>query len=325
LPPAEGAGSTVIVDVGGWVAPAMELIYEQGTPEFRGQWRRIESRLELAPLRSGRGDWSHPCLELSAQGYRRPRRDAWALACGALERPIADGVLHDNASGRVAELDRAGISLQLISPGPSLDACLTLPAPLAAGVFAGYNRYILDYCEPFPERLGAVLLLHGSEPTWSAQEVDELGDASCVRAVSICLPVRIAPDERRFDRLWDALERAGLPVLHRPSFCSQIWSPGRLLSYLRGAGVLARHPGLRLGFMAGDGGVVADSRAFAAMRSGQLEHARDPSVAAMWASDFPLAGDLQAELSHAARTLGSAARDVFVLSPQRFLSRGSHG
>lgn len=341
MPAAEGRLRTGVVDVGGWVAPAMELIYEQGTPEFRGQWPRIESMLALAALRPGRGDWAHPALELVADSPVRARSDAWAAVYSAPDPPVAEGVLHDNAGSRLAELDRAGIALQLVSPGPSLDACLSLPANLAAGVFAAYNRYVVEYCGVDPSRLGAVLQLHGSEPTWSAQEVEELCHEPSVRAVSICLPVRIAPDERQFDRLWDALELAGLPLLHRPSFCSRIWSPARLLVYLRGAGVLDRHPGLRIGFAAGDRDASAalltrslaavaeedlelGSRLFSAVSAAQLERGFNDAVTMLWASDFPLRGSLRTELMLAAGALGRETQDVLVAAPDRFLTRGSH-
>jgi hypothetical protein len=323
-----------IVDVGGWVAPAMELIYEQGTAAFRGQWPRIESMLELAAPRRGRGDWPHPALELPAVPSRRARSDAWGTDDAPPPvPPVLAGVLHDNSAGRVAALDDAGVELQLISPGPSIDACLQLPSNLAAGTFGAYNRYLTAYCRAHPQRLGAVLQLHGSEPSWSAQEVAELRDHPSVRAVSLCLAVRISPEERQFDRLWEALEHAGLPLLHRPSLCARIWSPGRLLAYLRGSGVLERYPGLRVGFVAGDSdssavevtrAIATDdaalgSRLFAAASSGQLDRGHDATAAMLWASDFPLRGSLRSELESARRALGPHAEEVLVASPRRFL------
>jgi len=321
----------------------MELIYEQGTPAFRGQWPRIESMLELAAPRRAQGDWAHPALELPPVPSRRARNDAWRTDEAQPppepppQPPVLAGVLHDNSTGRVAALDGAGVALQLISPGPSIDACLQLPSNLAAGVFAAYNRYITAYCHDHPSRLGAVLQLHGSEPRWSAQEVAELGGEPSVRAVSLCLAVRISPDAGQFDPLWEALERSGLPLLHRPSFCARIWTPGRLLSFLRSAGVLDRFPGLRVGFAAGDSersalaltrpiaSVARENaglrpRLFAAASSPQLNRGCDGATAAiLWASDFPLRGSLRSELESAKRALGPGAEDIFVAEPRRFL------
>ncbi len=332
-----------VVDVGGWVAPAMELIYEQGTPAFRGQWPRIEALLDLAPLRPGQGDWPHPSLELRAAAARPAHHDPWRLSGedrpAVAGPPVAAGMLHDNPAGRVAALAQAGVALQLISPGPSLDACLGLPANLAAGVFAAYNRYVVDYCREDPQRLGAVLQLQGSEPRWSAQEVAELRGETSVRAVSLCLAVRIAPDDRQFDPLWEALQDADLPLLHRPSFCARVWSPGRLLSYLRGAGVLERFPGLRVGLAAGESERTASdlarsiaratgedgelgSRLFAVASSPQFGDGCDGADGMLWASDHPLRGSLQSELERVRGILGAGAPSVLVAAPRRFLGTG---
>lgn len=337
------AAAVGVVDFGGWVAPAMELIYEQGTPAFRGQWPRIEAMLELAPLRPGRGDWPHPSLALPAAA-RPVRRDPWRLPdedpLVAAEPPVAAGVLHDNPAGRVAALAQAGVALQLISPGPSLDACLGLPANLAAGVFAAYNRYVVDYCREDPQRLGAVLQLHGSEPGFSAQEVAELCGEASVRAVSLCLPVRIAPDDRQFEPLWEALQDADLPLLHRPSLCARVWSPGRLLSYLRGGGVLERFPGLRVGLAAGEsersaadlassiaravaGAGELGSRLFAVASSPEFEAGCDSADGMLWASDFPLRASLDSELERVRGILGTGAQCALVAAPRRFLAAGA--
>jgi hypothetical protein len=331
----DGADARDVVDVGGWVAPAMELVYEQGTPAFRGQWPKVESMLELARPRPCQGDWPHPSLALPEHASRQRRDDAWALA-DPVTSPAAVGVLHDNASGRVAALDGACVALQLIHPGPSIDACLRLPSNLAAGVFAAYNRYVIEYCRDHPRRLGAVLQLHGSEPSWSAHEVADLAPEPSVRAASVCLPARIAPDDRNFDSLWQALARSGLPLWHRPSMCARVWSPGRLLAYLRDAGVLDRYPQLRVAFTATSpppaaapststngsahrpGVLVA--RVFAAASAEQLESAAERSVAPLWASDFPLRGPLRSELQRVRRALGPRSREVLTAAPERFLA-----
>lgn len=336
--PPEREPAAAVIDVGGWVAPAMELIYEQGTPAFRGQWPRIEALLELAVARPGRGDWPHPSLELPAAAPRRRGRDPWRMggaAAPAAAEAVPAGVLHDNPTGRAAALARAGVALQLVSPGPSLDACQRLPANLAGGVFAAYNRYAVDYCAGH-DRLGAVLQLHGSEPRWSAQEVAELSAEPAVRAVNLCLAVRIAPDDRQFDPLWEALQAADLPLLHRPAFCARVWTPGRLLSYLRGAGVLERFPGLRVGLVAGEGersasdlvaaiarATVGDdemgARLFAVVGAEQLAAGCDDVTGLLWASDFPLGDSLESELGRVRALLGAAAEDVLAGAPWRFL------
>jgi hypothetical protein len=250
---------TTTVDLQAYVAPAMELVYEAGTPAFRGQWPKIEAMLELAAPVRGTGDWTAPYLYLPSQpvradagGWPRPALPHGVEVPEAALDDVEPGVLHDNPRGRLRAMDRAGVACQVISPGQSIEACIGLPSTLAAGVLGAYNRYILSYCAYAPDRLKAVLQVHAGEPHWSAREIEELAGDPSVAAVSVCMPVKIAPDERNFRPIWTALEAAGLPLLHRPAFSARVWTPNRLLNYLSLSGVLERHPGLRIGF-AGSG------------------------------------------------------------------------
>ncbi|MGZ4231344.1 MAG: amidohydrolase family protein [Solirubrobacteraceae bacterium] len=250
---------TQIIDVHAYVGPAMELIYETATPEFRGQWAMIEQMLELAEPIPGIGDWDAPYLYLPPQPHQSVP-GAWPepVFPAGVEPPavplndIEPRVLHDNPGGRLAAMDRAGVTCQVISPGPSIDACIGLPSNIAAGVLGAYNRYILSYCGHAPDRLKAVLQLHAGEPHWSAREVEDLVSDECVAAVAICMPVKLAPDARDLQPLWDALDRTRTPVLQRPGIAARVWTPERLLTYLNLTGVLARYPHLRIGF-AGSG------------------------------------------------------------------------
>jgi hypothetical protein len=328
-----------ITDLGGWVAPAMELIYENGTPEFRGQWPHLETLLVLAEPLRGHGDWSAPYLRLP-EGVRGTRgHDAWIAAAqnGAAPSDLAEGILHQNAAGRLEAMDRAGVARQLISPGPSIDAVIDFPSNIAAGVLGAYNQYILGYCETAPRRLKAVLQVHGGEPHWSAREIRDLAADPSVAAVSICLPVRLAPDERNFRPIWHALEETGLPVLQREAFSAGIWSPSRLVNYLRLTGVLQRHPTVRLGFLGGgarwlqtairrlegDQGLDA-RRIFAAVGAAEARaRAGDAGDIArdclLWESTFPLAESLEGSLAELGSLSHTYQRLVLEANPARFL------
>jgi predicted TIM-barrel fold metal-dependent hydrolase len=331
-----------IVDVHTYVMPAMELVYERGTPQFRGQWPVLEGLLGIAAPQRGIGDWPDPYLYLPDTGA--PVSGAWpqTVAPAGVKlpaEPIGDlgpGILHDNPRGRLAAMDRAGVDCQVISPGPSIDACITLPSNLAAGVLGAYNRYVTTYCEQAPDRLKAVIQVHGGEPYWSAREIRELADDPSVAGVSICLPVKLAPDEENYRPIWDAVQETGLPVVQRPGFAAAIWTPKRLLSYLRQTGVLARYPGVRFGFVGYGagwlpeslGGVGGRERIFAAVNGRETGEELERLVGAigsdclLWESGFPYcersygpsqalaglpAGDRQAVLEgNAARYLARA-------------------
>ncbi|MEA2179325.1 MAG: Amidohydrolase, partial [Solirubrobacteraceae bacterium] len=179
----------------------------------------------------------------------------------------------------------------------------------------------------------AVLQVHGTEGRWSEQEIHDLAVHPCVAAVSICLPVRVAPDQRNFDPLWEALQATGLPVLHRPTFCAQVWSPARLLTYLRLTGVFERFPGLRFAFRGADG--AADPAVLAGARDGETAGrvfaiasdggpAPDPQAAEagglLWASDFPLGRALPDAVAHAEAVIGADRLRTVAANAGRFLA-----
>lgn len=241
-----------MVDVGTYVAPSMELIYESGVPDFRGHWDRILPWVEVTHPRPGTGDWEAPYLRLTG-------RRTWPAALGRaggseLDPPLsnggqlATGVVQDNAAGRLRAMDEAGVDVQLINPAPSICAARGLAPNMAAGVLGAYNRYAVHYCDADPARLKVALALHGLEPQWAAEEIRELALEPCVAAVSIALPVKIAPESSAFAPIWQALEDTGLPLLHRASFSSPVWTPRYLLTYFLFAGVFERYPSLRIGF-----------------------------------------------------------------------------
>lgn len=239
---------TLVVDVGTYVAPAMELIYESGVPDFRAHWDSVLSEIEVAYPQRGIGDWESPYLVLKGQR-------SWPVALrenggdqGLGDYALEAGVMQDNAAGRLHAMDRLGVDIHLISAGPPIGVVRRMTSAFAAGVLGAYNRYAISYCDTDPSRLKVALQLHGLEPEWSAAEIRELASEDCVAAVSIYLPVRSGPESSRFVAVWEALEETGLPLLHRASFSSPVWSPRQVLSYFAFAEILDRHPGLRIGF-----------------------------------------------------------------------------
>lgn len=236
-----------VIDLDGRVAPSVELIYERGTPAFRSQWLDIERQLVLARPRADAGDWLSPYLSLED--------DRSIRALGHAERgetTIEEGVLQDNASGRLRAMNRAGVAVQLLNPMGSIDACFALPPNLAVGMLGAYNRYLTTYCEADPARLKAVIQVHGSEPQWSANEIIELAADPAVAAVTVFLPIKVAPDSSSFAQIWGALEETGLPLICRPEVAIRAWTPQRLLTYLDLSDVLERRPAVKVAFV-GDG------------------------------------------------------------------------
>jgi predicted TIM-barrel fold metal-dependent hydrolase len=256
----------------------MELIYERATPRFRSQWPVLEKLLSLAAPQPGVGDWTVPYLYLPSDGRVR-EAGAWPTPCvpedvgswdGDSATQLEEGILHDNPDARLAAMDRGAVAKHLIAPGASIDAVKALPSNLAAGVLASYNQFILSYCERTPDRLKAVLQVHAAEPHWSAKEIEELAGDPTVAAISICLPVRLAPDNG-LEPIWAAIDASGLPLVQRRSFASNVWSADRYLAHIQEAGVLDRYPRLRIGFVGGSCAWLARESAEKVRRSAPAE------------------------------------------------------
>lgn len=246
-----GVAQSTIIDVGGYVAPGIELIYERAPGEFRGQWDILQQYLTVAHPQAALGDRATSHLALTHHG-RRPRCAVWddqaAVTWTGAARPIEPGVLHDNPRGRLNAMDARGIDVQLLSPGSTIVATRWLASNLAAGVLGAYNQYALAYCAEDPRRLRTVVQLHGGEPEWSAAELRELASHEAVAAATLWLPARVAPDDRRFVPIWRVLEETGVPLLHRPTVCTPVWEPRRMVAFLAYTGILDRFPSIRIAF-----------------------------------------------------------------------------
>lgn len=240
---------TGIVDIGGYVAPGMELVYESGPGEFRSQWERLQEHLSTTAPDPLLGDRASYHLTLTVGG-RRPPSGVWDAGKGerAAGAPLEVGVLHDNAAGRLRAMDAAGIDVQLLSPGATLAGARWLPENLGAGVLGAFNRYSRAYAAADPRRLRPVVQLHGGEPEWSAAELRELVATGDVAAATIWLPAKFSPDDRRFVPIWNVLAEFDVPLLHRAGACAGVWSGRRMLAFLAHTGMLERYPTLRVTF-----------------------------------------------------------------------------
>ncbi len=243
------------VDVHTFVAPALECVYDDSSEALRSYWPEIERHIALTSPTPGVGDWPESYLRIGDEDGASP---APFPPAGRTAFDPEPGVLHDNPAGRLRAMDRLGTSVHVISPALRLDVDEAIGSHVSRMVFDAYNRYAIRYCSAAPERLKAVVQLHGHEPHWSADQLDEMAQDDSVVAFSLRLLPRIAPDSPYFAPIWHAIERTGLPLLHRPSGGTSWWTPRRTLSYLALTGILDSHPNLKLIFAGWPAGWVAD-------------------------------------------------------------------
>lgn len=189
-------------------------------------------------------------------------------ASGIVNGPVPRGIV--DAEHRIADMDRAGVDYQVVSPRPQYFS-LELPGELASELASLTNEALLTLAETHPDRIGVMISLPMQAPSAAADEIERLGSNRLVRGVLVDSNIGgVSLADDRFDVVWAALQRADLPVLVHP-YQGDVVGKERLGSHylfnLIGnpvdstiaigdvvfGGLLDRYPGLRWGFVHGGG------------------------------------------------------------------------
>jgi len=218
-------------------------------------------------------------LGISADGgvFRSPHHVPFALLA-AFHRP----------EDKLADLAARGLWGAVISPAPVLFG-YDLGAGAAAALCEASNNGMAEFCAYAPERLHWLANLPMQQPLLAADLYTGAVEAGAVGAAIGTSIAGRRLDEADFEVFWAQAEAIGRPVLIHPAFnCAH---PALGQWYLQNAignplettitverlicaGVLARHPGIRLLLMHGGG--------FLPYQTGRLVHARSvrPELAA---------------------------------------------
>jgi len=110
---------------------------------------------------------------------------------------------------RVAEMDAAGIDLQLVSQGAGLNAD-QLPAEAAMEVVRTSNNVLADRIGPFAERLEATIAVTYADPDGSAAEIDRLAGRGFCAVMMYARPDLVA--QPASEKLFAKAADHGLPI-----------------------------------------------------------------------------------------------------------------
>ncbi|MFT3853588.1 MAG: amidohydrolase family protein [Ilumatobacteraceae bacterium] len=178
-------------------------------------------------------------------------------------------IQHENAAGRLLDMDREGVDIDLIIPGPFGMSSQALDPFFARELPAAYHRYIADYCSADPDRLKSTILAPATDPDWAASEIKNLAGERWVSSVTVLLPEDMPVDDPDLHPIWRAMDDADLPLLHHSFFVDTPYFPGyrdiwgnvvvartaahpwgaqRLVAYLLLSGLFDTYPTLRIGF-----------------------------------------------------------------------------
>ncbi len=278
-----------MIDTDTHVWPSMEVLGRYADRELRSKWDdalgKYERKIEK-PLTYGDPDGPWTNLSIQPRAYQRGigeksvlEEELGAGGRAALEGKIRRleiterspraGVGHDNAKGRLLDMDREGIDVHLLIPGTWPQSATVLPVEIAVGLYEAYARYMSDFCATDPHRLKSALLVTARDPEWSAKQINNNAAQPSLSSVMLALPQGMPIDDPALEPIWAAMADADLPLLHHSFFYEPPYFPGYrdvwdnivvartaahpwgaqlVIAYLLLSGVFDRYSNLRVGF-----------------------------------------------------------------------------
>lgn len=275
-----------VVDVDTHVTPSYEILLEYGDAELRDRKAELEPYVRVTTPTPGRGHPTHDygVVRVNPYPYNRVAghkeeddpSTKGAGARGALEgrvenlavKPIADRIQHDNAKGRLENMDVEGVDIDFIIPGTWAPGSSALDPSLAQAMHRSYHRYMQDYCSADPRRLKGMLLVAAADPEGSAKMIEAHADEEWLAGAWIVLPEGLPIDDPDLNPIWGAMNEVNLPIVHHSFFyeapyfpgyrdiwgnaavartAAHVWGAQRMISYIMVSGMLDKFPNLRVG------------------------------------------------------------------------------
>jgi predicted TIM-barrel fold metal-dependent hydrolase len=247
----------VIIDADGHVEEDLACIVEHVDPALRSLAPRFERAADGTVVNLIEGKPWRP-------RFRLPKGSKTHVAAGGVARTGGRDPVE-----RLRVLDEEGIDVAVLYPSLGLMYGLYEDAEAAAALCAANNDWLATYCATDPARLRGTALLPQQDPVRAVAELER-----CIRhhfVAGVVRPNRIAGrtiDDPDFEPLWDAAASLDVPiVLHEAYFGGidtvgedrqRTYAGAHVVSHpfeqmsamlaLCVAGVLERHPKLRLGF-----------------------------------------------------------------------------
>jgi predicted TIM-barrel fold metal-dependent hydrolase len=273
-----------VIDTDTHVTPSLDVLLRYGSDELRSREDELKPYVRVVTPTPGRG---HPTtdyriLRVNPKPYSRVAgqkegEDApsGAGTRGALEgrveniatKEIRDNIQHDNAEGRLLDMDIEGVDVNVLIPGTWAPGSTALDLSLAKLLYESYHRYMRDYCSADSRRLKGLVLAPGADPEYAARTIRELAQEDWVSAVWPLLPEGLPVDDPDLAPIWEAMNEADLPIIHHSFFyeapyfpgyrdiwgngvvartAAHVWGAQRLISYVLISGMLDRYPNLRV-------------------------------------------------------------------------------
>jgi predicted TIM-barrel fold metal-dependent hydrolase len=169
---------------------------------------------------------------------------------------------------RVQDMDVEGIDVNMILPSGGVPAFCSLDdVSLELALYQAYHRFLRDYCAPFPDRLTSLVLVSPRDVEGSLAEIRRCGKEPWPVGIFPVCPPEMSLDDPAWEPIWATAQTYDLTVVihsftmtvpYPPGVwdtwdnvflqraAGHVWNAQRNMAALIGAGVLDRHPELRV-------------------------------------------------------------------------------
>jgi len=274
-----------VIDVDTHVTPSLEVLHRYAGNALKARWEELTPYIRTMRSPPGRGHPTEPWTTLKIKpipynriaGEKAVAEKVEGGGAGALEGRVQniakaaphERIQHDNSTGRLEDMDKEGVDVNVLIPGTWAPGSSALDPALTTGLYAAYHQYMADFCSPDPSRLKGLILASGADVEHSVGEIRRWGKEKWVSCVWPSLPEGLPIDDPDLNPIWEAMNELGLPIMHHSFFYEPPYFPGyrdiwgnsaiartaahpwgaqRLLAYAIAGGILDRYPNIKIGF-----------------------------------------------------------------------------
>lgn len=165
----------------------------------------------------------------------------------------------------VADLDVDGVSGSVLYPSVGLNAFKLPASDLVSAIFRGYNTWLAEFCQFYPEKLKGIAVVNVDDVSEAAGELNRAAHLGLVGVVISMRPSGPSYDHHSYDDVWALSQDLRMPVsLHvgtsrwRPEPPTTLMDqlveqttrdayPRNVIANMIFSGVFERFPNLRVG------------------------------------------------------------------------------
>ena len=236
-------------------------VLEEDWAEFKGKGARTDNTSYTRGARKYLRRLGEAEADTSKKGYM-------AGFIGA-QKKKPSSLVDNDSSERIKDMDLEGADVNLTLPSGWFGTFIGHDdVELETGMLSAYHQWMEDYCSPYPDRIGGVILCTGRDVEFSVSEIKKWGKSVWAWGILVYTPPKMPLDHPSLEPIWKAAADHDLSItLHTftvmPPYApggtdnwenlflqrsaSHPWCGMRNVACILGSGLMDRYPDIRVG------------------------------------------------------------------------------